>query len=146
MTKIKVPDREDWGDHKVDSHLDAAYRLYAGKSVEDAIPYFVSDPFQQAQALRHATQAVFDYYVFCFSEYLTRPESAGESDMASVFMNLLVEKSEKDPQAFARIYRSLGPAVKAIAERQEFYDADWDIYGSFLEKRRAIERNLGEIS
>lgn len=145
MTKIKVPDRKDWGNTRVDSHLDAAYRLYAGKSVEDATPYFVSDPFQQAQALRYATQAVFDYYVFCFSEYLTKPESAGKSDMASVFMNLLVEMSEKDPQALAQVYRSLGPSVKAISERQEFYDADRDIYGSFLEKRRAIERNLGAI-
>lgn len=144
MKNLKIPDRKEWGNPKADSHLDAAYRLYAGKAVGDAIPHFVADPFQQAQALRYATPEVFGYYVFCFAEHLTKSESAGESDMASVFMNLLVEKSEKDPHTLARVYQSLSPSINMIAERQKFYGADQDVYGSFLEKRQAIERNLNK--
>lgn len=146
MKESKMPSRKEWGNPKVDSHLSSAFRLYAGKTIDEAIPYFVSDPFQQSQALRIAPPTVFDYYILCFAKHLATANSAGESDMASVFLNLLVEKSERDPRALARIYSLLKPAVAEISGRQAFYEADQDIYGSFADKRQTIERNLALVA
>ena len=140
----RVPSREEWGDVKADSHQVAAFSLYGGKTVEEAIPHFVSDPIHQAQVLRYATPAVFDYYIFCFATHLAKEESAGESDMASVFLNLLLEKSQNDPKALARIYPLLRSTIEVIAGRQAFYDADEEIYGSFHMKRLDIELNLAK--
>lgn len=144
--KNKVPNRNDWGDVNADSHLRDAFHLYGGKTVDEAAQYFVADPIQQAQVLRYSTPAVFDYYVFCFVNYLTTEASVGESDMASCFLNLIVEKSDKDPLGLARIYPTLSSAVEVIAGRQQFYEADQNIYGSFREKKDKIQRNMDKIA
>lgn len=41
---------------------------------------------------------MFAYYVFCFAEFLSSDESAGESDCASCFLSLVHGKARDAPQ------------------------------------------------
>jgi hypothetical protein len=134
----QVPSREDWGDLNVDPELGHAYRLFGGKSVEEAMPLFAENPVERAAELRFTPTAVFNYYLFCFIDFLLSPGAAGAADAASCFLRLLRDRMRADP-AVAEGYPVLRPAIDAVSERQGFYDADVDIYGAFPDLRQEME-------
>jgi hypothetical protein len=134
-----LPSREDWGDLSLDPELQYGYEQLGGKRCEEVKPLFASNPTERAAELRFAPPAVFSYYILCFADYLLSPESQGESDAASSFLRLVRERTVEDPSQMADIWSELREAVTTIAERQDFYGAGLDIYGSFLDLRREIE-------
>lgn len=134
----QLPSRADWGDLKVDPELGDAYRLFGGKTVEEAIPLFAENPIERAAELRFTPTAVFSYYLYCFVDFLLSPGAAGAADAASCFLRLVRDRMRVDPSIVER-YAALRPAIDAVAERQAFYDADVAIYGSFPDLRREME-------
>ena len=131
MTKrVAVPTKLDWGDLSVDPEIRYAWKLFGGKAVAEAAPLFIDNPIERASELRFCTTRVFSYYIHCFVDFLLSSEAAGESDVASCFLRLVRDRTASDP-AFRGELGSLLPAVEAIASRQEFYEADYNIYVSF---------------
>ena len=61
------------------------------------------------------------------------------SDAASCFLDLVLEKLEKQPGYILAIIPQLLPAIRQIATNQASYGASESIYGSFQEKLRRIE-------
>jgi len=139
MRKQPIPAREDWGDLGIDPEVRSGYRLYGGRSREEALPLFAASPIERAAELRCAPTAVFNDDVFCFADVLSSPAGAGAADAASCFVRLVRDRLRTDAAGVAAIYPALKPAIDSIAERQAFFDADVDIYGSFSDIVRAIE-------
>lgn len=139
-TELAVPSREDWGDLGVDLEVEYGYKLFGGKTVEEALPLFVENPLERSAELHFAPGRVVAYYLFCYVSHLLSPGSAGEADMASTFLRLVGSAMQSSPHEIEAVWGYLGPAVAAVAERQAFYDADESIYGSFDRLRRDIER------
>ncbi len=142
---MNIPSREDWGNYKSDLDVKYAYKLYGGLSIEDSQQYFIDAPIQRASELRYAPFAVFKYYVFCFTKYLCSQAAKEEADMASVFLGLVYEMSEKYPNEFAEFYPNIELAIKSVSENQKFYDADIDIYGSFIKIRSDIIKTVKKV-
>ena len=138
MSKHRVPPREAWGDLTADPEVRYAYKLFGGKTIDEAKPLFIANPIERAAELRFSPSRVFNYYVFCFVDFLLSPESEGEADAASCFLRLVLDKMRSDPEV-ATIYPELKSAIDTVSERQTFYDADVDIYGSFVDLRHEIE-------
>jgi hypothetical protein len=93
---------------------------------------------ERAFELTFVSRRVFQYYVFTFVELFDSPgESVGQSDCASVFLNLLLRREREDPGSVKEIYPALRATVDHVAANQAFYDADIDIYGDF--RARAAE-------
>jgi hypothetical protein len=67
---------------------------------------------------------------------------AGAADAASCFVRLLGDRVRTDAAGVATIYPALKPAIDSVAERQAFFDADVDIYGSFSDIVQEIEAAL----
>ena len=133
------PTREAWGDLEVDPEVASAYSAFGGKTIEQAMPLFLENPLERSAELRFAPAAVFNYYIFCFVKILLSPRAAGEADMASCFLRLIRDRMSAQPDQIEVVWDQLQPLLGAIAERQAFYDAAMDIYGSFAELRSEIE-------
>ena len=139
---MEIPARKDWGNYKEDFDVRYAYKLYGGKSIDDSMEYFVTSPIERASELRFAPFKIYQYYVNCFIRYLTSEKASEESDMASVFLGLARDMSEKYPVEFSEFYLKIQGAINYVVENQEYYDADYDIYGSFRDVRSEILQNL----
>lgn len=59
MRPHQVPTRKDWGDLKVDPERGYAYRLFGGKTVQEAMPLFAENPVERAAELQFTPTAVF---------------------------------------------------------------------------------------
>jgi len=139
---MRIPTKQDWGNYNEDLDVRYAFKLYGGKSIEDSMEYFLNAPIERASELRFAPFGIYQYYVNCFIKHLTSEIGAEESDMASVFLSLARDMSEKYPVEFSEFYPKIEDAINYVAENQEFYDADCDIYGSFNELKSEILNNL----
>jgi hypothetical protein len=140
MAKRRAPTRDEWGDLS-DLEVRYGHKLFGGKTVDQAMPLFIGNPIERSAELRRAPARVFNYYIFCFAEFLTSTKSEGESDSASCFLRLVLDRVTSDPESVRGIYPELKAAVDTVAERQPFYDASTDIYGSFADLKEQIERH-----
>ena len=136
--KLKVPTKADWGDLKADPEVRYGYKKFGGKTIEEALSMFVDDPIERGAELRFSTVRVVDYYVFCYVNHLLSPASEGHSDVASVFIGLVLNRLERYPSQFEQVFDEIFPAVERVADEQYFFDADPNIYGSFSFKRDEI--------
>lgn len=139
---MKIPTKEDWGNYQDDLDVRYAYKLYGGKSIDESMEYFLNTPIERASELRFAPFKVYEYYVNCFINHLLSEKSADEADTASVFLRLARDMSEKWPKEFSILYPKIKTAINYVVDHQEFYDADYDIYGSFEELKSTIVSNL----
>jgi len=139
MKQRRAPTREAWGDLSADPEVKYAFELFGTKTVEEATPLFADNPIERAAELRFSPAPVFNYYVFCFASFLMTPKAQGEADAASCFLRLVRDRMRSDPKGIAGVYPELKPAIDAVSARQAFYDADENIYGSFLDLSHEIE-------
>jgi hypothetical protein len=134
MKSMKIPDAKDWAGYQEDLDVKYAHKLLFGKSIPEVIYHFARSPIERADELLFMPRKAFQYYVFAFAEYLRSEESIGESDAASPFLNLLLNREEKDPGSVMEIYDDLFPVIDFVASNQERFDADPEIYGNYREK------------
>ena len=139
MNDDSFPPREAWGD--IASDLDVAYgfRMFGGKTIEEAALVFAENPIERASELSFTPTVVFNYYVLAFAAAAVAPDSRGESDLASCFLRLVRNRAVEQPAALAQVWPQLRKVVIAVSERQAFYDADVAVYGSFADLRKEAE-------
>ena len=140
MKPLLPPTREEWGDLDVDPEVRSGYEVFGGMTLDEALPLFVENPIERAVEIHFAPAAVFNYYVFCFANFLASPESDGDSDAASVFLNLVRTRIAEDPASLSNVFDDLKPYLDLVAGRQLFYVADEDVYGNFSDLRDEIDR------
>ncbi|NRF72471.1 hypothetical protein HLB44_36530 [Aquincola sp. S2] len=141
----KVPDASDWAGYKDDLDVRYAHKLMFGKSVDE-----VQDLFGQGRSIERASEllftprTVFQYYVFAFAAYVLSDAAAEDSDSASPFLLLLINREKRDPGSVREIYNRMEPIVQHVASRQEFYDADPNIYGNFKDHQVELAKLCNE--
>ena len=59
------------------------------------------------------------------------------------FLTLLEQREERDPGSVSAIYSELAEVVGFVETRQEYFDADVSIYGSFKKRAERIRRACG---
>ena len=141
MRRRGIPGRAEWAGYEQD--LDAAYafKLFFGKTTHEVTKHFSGGhAIERASELQFMPRKAFQYYVFAFSEYLTSAAAAGDSDAASPFLHLLLERERIDPGSVKEVFSELAPTVDFIAANQAHFDADTNIYGSFLDLAVEIRR------
>jgi hypothetical protein len=83
----------------------------------------------------------FQYYIFGFCDFVIRQDFGilESSDAPSSFLDLILYKVEKQFDYILPILPRLLKDIEYIANNQELYDADEDIYGNFQEKLAHIK-------
>jgi hypothetical protein len=140
----RVPDESAWYGYQDDLDVRYMHGLFFGKSIAEVQEYFAGGrAIERSSELLFAPRPVFQYYVQAFAEFLLSERGAGESDAASPFLHLLENREEKDPGSVRDIYSSLAGCVDYVAQNQDYFEADVDIYGDFNEQAARIRQSCG---
>ena len=139
---MQIPSRADWGD--IDHNdLDAkwAFDTFLGKSFAEAEAMFESNALYYQEDLQSMPAVPFNFYAAALVKYITSDRAKGDSDGASSFLYLIswLLKSNRTIMT-PETERTLLSAASTIAQRQDFYEADPDIYGTFTERYAEIEQ------
>jgi hypothetical protein len=139
---MQIPSRADWGE--IDQNdLDAkwAFDTFLGKSLAEAEAMFERNALYYQEDLQSMPAVPFNFYAWAFVKYITSDRAKGDSDGASSFL-YLVSWLLKSNRAIMtpETESALLAAASKIARRQEFYEADADIYGRFAERYAEIEQ------
>ena len=139
MRQPSIPDKNAWSGYEDD--LDGKYfhDLVYGKSIEEVQQHFGGgSSIERSDELLFSPRLVFQYYVLAFGQFVMSEKEKGDSDSACPFLKLLISKEKKDKGSVSNIYNLLSETVDFIANNQEYFDADVNIYGDFEELANEI--------
>ena len=141
MKSTPVPTEKDWGDYQSDLDWKSAHDFFAGHTNDEMLPYFRQNPIERTSELRWMLEVPFRYYMLGFRDCVMDRDFdfLEASNAASCFLDLIIEKLEKQPQIIAPIMPELVPAIEHVARNQALYEAEESIYGNFLEKLAQIQ-------
>jgi hypothetical protein len=135
----KVPGSDAWLGYESDLDVKHAHKLMFGKTISDVQGLFGGvRSIERADELLFMPRRAFQYYVFAFAEFALSDKGIGDSDSASPFLRLLLNREKRDPGSVAQIYEELVPVVDHVASHQSQYDADENIYGNFGDLARQL--------
>ena len=130
----RVPTAQDWRGYELDLDASYAHKLLFGKNISEVQSCFGGGcSIERTSELLFMPRAAFQYYVIAFAEFIISEKAAGDSDSASSFMRLLVNREKRDPGSVSSIYPFLKKSVQFAAEGQRYFKAPVDIYGRFAE-------------
>lgn len=109
-----------------------AFKNFFGKTTKQAEELFEENALYYQEDLLSMPSIPFNYYVPPFTKYITSERARGDSDGASSFLHLIIEllASENSP-ADEKTMAILLTTAKTVAGKQDYYEADPDIYGDF---------------
>jgi hypothetical protein len=135
-----IPGSDAWEGYEDDLDVSYAHSLFFGKSINQVMKHFSANGIciERADDLRFMPRKAFQYYIQAFTEYLHSRRAAGDADAASPFLELLIDREERDPGSVMEIYDKLSDTVDFVASHQDYFEAPQDIYGNFQEIREKI--------
>ena len=137
---MKIPNKSEWGTIEK-GNLDAewAFKQFSGKSLEDAEEMFRENALYYQEDLISMPSIAFNCYAPVFAKYILSDHSESDSDGASSFLHMVIELLQANRfLATPETIEILLDAAKIVSNRQEYYDADVDIYGEFSELYKQI--------
>jgi hypothetical protein len=140
---MKIPSEQDWGIWRADLDESAAHQTFSGKTIAEAERLFSlhsAAAINRADELRSMPPIPFRYYILAFRDFVLSAMSKANADGASCYLHLLRDKLKWNPAAIVPVMPALLSSVKAVAERQSFYEAPISIYGSFPDLRDEVLR------
>jgi hypothetical protein len=139
---MTIPTKEQWG--KIDKdELDTKYALkdFLGKSLNQAKNMFKDNALHYGDSLYAMPYIPFNYYAPAMTEYIISEDAKNDSDGASSFLHSNIWLLSEYPEIVSdETKRLLFEASEHVANNQEFYDADIDIYGKFEDLFNKLKR------
>jgi hypothetical protein len=145
---VTIPTEVDWGEReKGDFDAEYAHKMFAGKSIAEALAMFRDNVLERAEDVRFMPTIPFRYYMLAFKEYvLSDAALEDEVDAASAadaFLNLVEWRLRQAPRSIVPILTDLVPAVEYVVNHQGRYGANVEIYGDFHERLDRINELRG---
>ncbi|WP_151962238.1 hypothetical protein [Acinetobacter bereziniae] len=142
-----IPTISDWGEiDPIDYDAQYTFDKYVGKSLDDMMEMLRSSLMERAFELQYMPDKVFNYYILGLKKYIeVAPLNDDTSSAVSIFFNLIEERVRKEPNVIKDVYPELKPILYHIANNQEKFDADVDIYGKFMDKYNFIESKMSKL-
>ena len=137
---MKIPGKPEWGVIEKDN-LDAewAFKQFSGKSLEDAEKMFRENALYYQDDLIAMPSIAFNCYAPVFAKYILSEHAESDSDGASSFLHLVIELLQANRSLAAlETVKILLDAAKIVSTKQNYYDADIDIYGEFSDLYNTI--------
>ena len=138
---MRVPTETEWGNYEADLDHEHAHKMFGGRTNQEMMPYFRRNVIERTDGLRWMLPIPFCYYMLGFRDFVMdgKFDDTWVSDAASCFLDLILEKLEKQPEYVKPIMQELLPAARHVARNQSSFGATEAIYGNFLEKLERIE-------
>jgi hypothetical protein len=137
-----VPTENEWENYKEDLDTKYAHDLFIGKTNEQMLSEYKDRVLARSEDIYWMPIKPFQYYIFGFRDFVIQQDFGicEGSDAASSFLNLVIYKLEKKPEFILSVLPEIMKDIDFIANNQELFDADEDIYGSFKDKLQEIKR------
>jgi hypothetical protein len=110
-----------------------AWRTLNGLGRKGAIQMLIDSPSTLPEVLYYSKGSCLLYYFGVLLDYLLSEEAKANFAAAAGFMNLLNTRHLSPTLCVGTAGITLLEGARQIAARQDFYDADEDIFGSFPE-------------
>ena len=138
---IGIPTEKDWGNYKSDLDIFHAYKIFAGKTNSEAVNEFKKNVINRCDDLRWMPLVPFQFYLLAYRDYILAGnfDIFDKADAVSCFIGLVKEVLINKSEFISPLIEELMPTLKHIAENQNFYEADIDIYGDFNNELKEIE-------
>ena len=138
---MKIPNKSDWGAIE-ENNLDAecAFRQFAGKSLGEAEDMFRENALYYQEDLISMPSIAFNCYAPVFAKYILSNYAESDSDGASSYLCMIIELLQTETRLLAtpETLKFLLDTAKIVSNKQDFYDADIDVYGDFPELYKRI--------
>ena len=154
MPHDEIPTFEDWElDEPLTKYNDVDYHWtrdkFIGQTREDMFDYFLESPIGAFTAMQYMPPRPFRYYVMNYVRILgpgqTLPDWYREAACASSsFLGMVLYTLEHHPNRILPVMADLLPTVEHIADSQQLYDADPEIWGLFPERLAEIKQLYAE--
>jgi hypothetical protein len=142
-----IPTEADWEDYS--DHLDIKYAhdMFIGKTNEQMLSEYKDRVLSRSEDIFWMPKRPFQYYICGFRDFVMRQDFGlcESADAASSFLNLIVHKLENQPDFILPILQQLLPDIEFIANNQELFEADEEIYGNFQDTLARINGLIGKI-
>jgi hypothetical protein len=102
----------------------------------------ISSGSSYAEWLEFSPKQPFQFYLKVMLKYLLSDTSKNDFGVSSSLFSFLPRKIENCPECFEGIEDILSDILFEIAKKQNFYDADIDLFGDFSEHASAIRSLL----
>lgn len=145
---MQIPTETDWRSEAWGLDEPYAFESFFGKSLAEAEMLFAEggEGFQNALSRQEDLSVMpfrcFQFYVWAYMNYLLSERSKCDADGASAFMHLVVMRQEDFRRMGSEAVSAALGVLDRIARSQEWYDADWDIYGNFNKRATEVRRRL----
>jgi len=140
----QIPTEDDWRSEPFCLDIACAYRNFLGKNLEEARALFVENAFRYEGDLKFMPYACFQYYLRAYLNYLTSDDSQGDADGASCFFGLINQRSPELANN-RELRQQVCETLAHVGTRQDWYDADEEIDGSFREKAAELLEKLNSL-
>jgi len=145
---MKIPTEKDWENWNLNEDTRYSHCRFAGKSNKEVQSYFRLNVIEAVDELRWMPKVPFQYYMTGFKDFVEskRYDENDAPNIASCFIELVLEKIENSPEVIEPIIHDLLPTLEYLATHQAEYDADREIYGNFQIKMNQIKGILRKMS
>src|SRR5208283_1793857 len=98
-----------------------AHSVFAGRTNQEAQPFFRRNPIEATDELRWMPAIPFRYYMLAFRDFIMAGQFdfSYAADAASCFIGLVMQKLEKQPAHIVPIMAELIPAIEYVARNQD---------------------------
>jgi hypothetical protein len=126
------------GDLNVFNSLDeqAAVRMFLGKTLLEAEQLFSTQTFDALEALMWMGPRGFTYYIRSAIEYLTCPDSEGDSVMVSGLLSALEFRGEH--AQFGDAQGAVSTGIQYVLDNYEKFQVSEPVYGDLRPRYRAL--------
>ncbi len=140
--ELTIPSRADWGDIEADDiEAQSARDSFFGKTFAEAEAMFERNALYYQEELQSLPRAPFNFYAGALVSYLLSEGARGDADGGSSFLHMVLWMLQSHRGIVAEVTEKLlVDAACQVAQRQVFYGASKDIYGSFSDIYEQIMR------
>lgn len=134
MKMSEIPTERDWRSEPWSLDISYAYKHFAGKSIDEVVTLFEEHPIYYQEDIVFMPVACFRYYLNAYMRYLLSDASRGDSDGASCFIAIIDSRHGDLNSCDSNTRSQVSAVLDRLANSQEWYEADEDIYGDFRKR------------
>lgn len=134
QSKMNIPTADEWIFNPKDLDESWSYREYLGKSKEEAKRMYRKNALECSFELGYMSNIPFAYYATAFKDYVSEIGDADEFLAHQAYMSLVINMLKRSNFEIKDLLPEMLPLAFEIAENQEKYDLDFDIFGNLLEE------------
>src|SRR5437899_3169078 len=106
-----------------------AWKVFGGRSLEDAYREFTQNPFGRVDNFRWVAPEAFVFYFPIVARYVTSEDAKGDSDTISSLAGILEFQLEENGPGLSPVFGDIEAISRHIINHYADYELDYDIYG-----------------